>query len=111
MDLSFGVSQHGAWSVVALRGEVDVATVPSMRARFLELAGAGSAQLVVDLDSVDFLDSTGLGVLIGARKRARSAGGDLRLVCTNDRITKVLVATGLDAVFSVHHSIADAVAG
>jgi anti-sigma B factor antagonist len=62
----------------------------------------------VDLDGVDFIDSTGLGVLIGALKRVRTHDGDLALVCSEPRILKVFEITGLLTVFAVHPSIADA---
>ncbi|MGH2684538.1 MAG: STAS domain-containing protein [Actinomycetota bacterium] len=64
--------------------------------------------MVVDLDDVGFIDSTGIGVLVGAVKRARSTDGDLTLVCTQRRILKVLQITGLTQVFSVFDSVDDA---
>lgn len=110
MDLGFHVSHHGRWTVVAVRGEVDVATVPRLREQLIELVSRGENHLVLDLDAVDFLDSTGLGVLIGALKRVRTADGDLSLVCTHARILKVLEITGLTRVFTVHSTVEAAVA-
>ena len=109
MDLGLHVSHHGTWTVVSVRGEVDVATVPRLREQLIELVAQGETRLVVDLESVDFLDSTGLGVLIGALKRVRTVGGDLSLVCTHSRILKVLEITGLTRVFEVHPSVEAAV--
>jgi anti-sigma B factor antagonist len=66
---------------------------------------------VVDLDGVDFLDSTGLGVLVGALKRVKGdEGGVLHLVCNQARIRKVFEVTGLTKVFSLFDSVDDAVA-
>jgi anti-sigma B factor antagonist len=111
MDLGLHVSHHGTWTVVAVRGEVDVATAPRLREQLIALVAQGETRLVVDLEAVDFLDSTGLGVLIGALKRVRLAGGDLSLVCTHARILKVLEITGLTQVFAVHPTVDAAAAG
>jgi anti-sigma B factor antagonist len=92
-------------------GEVDVATVPKMREQLHNLVARGDNHIVVDLDAVDFLDSTGLGVLVGALKRVRSSGGDLQLVCTQPRIRKVFEVTGLTKVFAIHDNLDEALAG
>lgn len=110
MDLGLDVSQSGEKTVLAVRGEVDVYTAPRLRERLVELVGEGKHQIVVDLEGVDFLDSTGLGVLVGGLKRLRSHEGDLVLVCTQQRILKVFEITGLTKVFSIFKSIDDAVA-
>ena len=72
-----------------------------------EHAGAG---IVVDLEGVDFLDSAGIGVLVGGRERARSQDGDLVLVATGRSVLKVLDLTGLTRVFEIHGSREDALA-
>ena len=66
---------------------------------------------MIDLEDVDFIDSTGLGVLVGALRRARAANGDVRLVCTNPRILKVFEATGLHEVFAIGATFDETVAG
>ena len=71
----------------------------------------GKHQIVVDLEAVDFLDSTGLGVLVGGLKRVRSHDGDLALVCTQRRILKVLEITGLTKVFTIYESVDAAIGG
>ena len=65
----------------------------------------GQRSILVDLEGVEFLDSTGLGVLVGGLKRVRSHDGDLALVCTQRRILKVLEITGLTKVFTIHDSV------
>ena len=110
MELEIPDVDVEGWTVVAASGEIDVATAPALRDRLTELVEAGTAHLIVDLEDVDFLDSTGLGVLVGGVRRARSEGGDLRLVCTNTRILKVFEATGLQDVFTIGATIDDAVA-
>ncbi|NED58366.1 STAS domain-containing protein, partial [Micromonospora aurantiaca] len=62
----------------------------------------------VDMEKVEFLDSTGLGVLVGGLKRVRAHDGSLELVCTQERILKIFRITGLTKVFGIHDSIADA---
>ncbi|MHB8671595.1 MAG: STAS domain-containing protein [Acidimicrobiales bacterium] len=110
MDLGLEVEgDRNGWTVLAVRGEVDVYTAPRFRERLIELVGEGKHRIVVDLEGVDFLDSTGLGVLVGGLKRLRSHDGDLRLVCTQRRILKVFEITGLTKVFGIHDSVDAAV--
>lgn len=110
MEISVDVSHLDRWAVVAVHGEVDVATAPRLRATLLDVLSQGDSNLIVDLSAVDFLDSTGLGVLIGALRRVRTAEGDLRLVCTSRRILRVFELTGLGRVFDVFPSLAAAAA-
>ncbi|HYA45247.1 MAG TPA: STAS domain-containing protein [Acidimicrobiales bacterium] len=97
-------------TVLAVKGEVDVYTAPRLREKLVELDSQGKRRVVVDLEGVDFLDSTGLGVLVGGLKRLRSHGGDLDLVCTHQRILKIFEITGLTKVFSIYSSVSEAVA-
>lgn len=96
--------------VVTVHGEVDIRTAPELRACLSTLFEGGAEQLVLDLDDVDFLDSTALSVMVGAHKRlARSASASgLRLVCTNESVLRVLGVTGLSRIFAVHDSLDDA---
>ncbi len=109
MDVSFDVTRREGTTIVAIRGEMDAYTSPRLRDRFVELSDSGTNFVVVDLERLGFLDSAGLGVLVGGLKRFRSAGGDLVVVCTHPRILKVLEITGLTAVFSIHDSVDGAV--
>jgi anti-sigma B factor antagonist len=112
MDLGMEVDDsRGAHVVLKVSGEVDIATAPKLREKLVELAGGGATRVVVDLDGVDFLDSTGLGVLIGGMKRLRGVDGDLSLVCTQARILKVFEITGLNRAFTIHDTVDAAVAG
>ena len=111
MDLRVETSERDGWSVLEVGGEVDVATAPRLREQLIALVNDERFRIVVDLEHVDFIDSTGLGVLIGALKRVRSHDGDLALVCTEPRILKVFEITGLLNVFSVHPTVDVAVAG
>lgn len=109
MDLSLDVTRSGDWSVVRVGGEIDLATAPRLRERLITVIDDGADRLVVDLGGVDFIDSTGLGVLIGALKRVRGRDGDLRLVCGEPRILKVFEITGLDKVFEIRPDVDAAV--
>jgi len=110
MDQTFDISERedAAAPVVTVAGEIDVATAPSLRDRLQARVAGGDATIVVDLLQVSFLDSTALGVLVGALKRCREAGGDLRLVIAEPRILKVFEITGLTEVFSIHPTVEDA---
>lgn len=112
MELGLDVDDsHPPFTVLAVRGEVDVYTAPRLREKLVELVTQGHHHVVVDLEGVDFLDSTGLGVLVGGLKRLRSHDGDLTLVCTQHRIRKVFEITGLNKVFTIHSSVDAALAG
>ncbi len=111
MDLGLDVTERNGHAVLAVHGEVDVYTAPQFREQLIQLVDAGQRHIVVDLEGVEFLDSTGLGVLVGGLKRVRSHDGDLAIVCTQRRILKVLEITGLTKVFDIHASVDAAVAG
>ncbi|HEX3824697.1 MAG TPA: STAS domain-containing protein [Mycobacteriales bacterium] len=111
--MKFGLAvdeSRSPFAVVAVTGEIDVATAPSLQAKLVELVTAGKVDLIVDLQGVDFLDSTGLGVLVSTVKRARSGGGDLSLVCTHPNLLKVFEITGLTKVFAINETLDAAVA-
>jgi anti-sigma B factor antagonist len=111
MDLGLDTEERNGFAVLAVQGEVDVYTAPQLREQLISLVDDGKSNIVVNLEGVEFLDSTGLGVLVGGLKRVRSAGGDLSLVCTQRRILKVLEITGLTKVFSIHETVDAATAG
>jgi anti-sigma B factor antagonist len=109
MNLSMTVSSTGAQSVLDVRGEVDLHSATQLQDRLFQLIAAGRQRVVVDLTALSFLDSTGLGVLVAARNEAERAGAALRLVCTSDRMLKLFRITGLDAVFEIYATMAEAV--
>lgn len=89
-------------------GEVDIYTAPKLREKLVELIDAGNDRIVVDLEGVGFMDSTGLGSLVAGLKRIRERDGELAIVCTKEPVLKVLGITGLDRVFPVHDSVGNA---
>jgi anti-sigma B factor antagonist len=108
MQLGIREAVHGGVPVVSLAGEVDLSTAPRLRGALQRAASGGS--LVVDLDGVHALDDVGLGILVGAAGRARSGGGDLVLVCTDQRLLDLLRRTRLDRALDVFPSIPAAIA-
>lgn len=99
-EASFDVSVSSAERpVVTVTGELDMYSAPRLREKLIGLVTAGKADIVVDLSGVSFIDSSGLGVLVGALKRCRTSGGELALKGVNAQTSKVLSITGLDKVF------------
>ncbi|MDQ2624116.1 MAG: STAS domain-containing protein [Actinomycetota bacterium] len=110
MDVSVHTYLSGGRSVVEVGGEIDVYTAPVLRERLAALHEAGQQHLVVDLRAVRFMDSTGLGVLVGVLKRVRLAGGSLLLVIDSERVLKVFRITALTQLFEIHSTLAEALA-
>jgi anti-sigma B factor antagonist len=111
MELSLSTRTVAGRRVLEVAGEIDVYTAPQLRQRLISLVEAGDRRVVVDLGRVDFLDSTGLGVLVGALKRLRGVNGELNLVCAQERLLKIFRITGLDRVFTLYDSVDAATAG
>jgi anti-sigma B factor antagonist len=101
----------GEQTVVEVVGEIDVSTADVLRERLVELLDRDRTDLVVDLRQVRFMDSTGLGVLVGTLKKVRLLGGRLQLVIDSERLLKVFRITALLQVFTVHATLEDALTG
>ena len=99
----------GDCAVLQVTGDVDLYTAPMLRERIREIAANGAVHLIADLGQVDFLDSTGLGVLVGGLKRLREDGGSFALVITTPRILRIFQITGLTKAFATWRSVADAI--
>jgi anti-sigma B factor antagonist len=110
VDLTLTTREAHGKTIVAVGGEIDVYTAPKLRDKITELVGQGSYHLVVDMQQVEFLDSTGLGVLVGGLKKVRAHSGSLQLVCNQDRLLKIFRITGLAKVFVIHESADEALA-
>jgi anti-sigma B factor antagonist len=109
MDLVLRPLDLGGVPVLSVGGEVDMATAPRLRDALVQLAAEHPGCVaVLDLDGVAFIDSVGLGVLVGGLRRMRTAGGDLTLVCSTPRLTEVLMLCRLDRVFEIHPNVAAA---
>lgn len=110
-SLTITDERHGEVIVVRCVGEVDLATVGQLREKLQSLQVDGPSRLVLVLDDVTFMDSLGLGALIGAYKRAKVLQGSMELVCTSTPVLNVLRATSLDRVFRIHDDLDGALAG
>lgn len=108
MDLALTSRTDGDFEIIEVGGEIDVYTAPRLREAIVAAVDAGHSRLIIDVGQVDFLDSTGLGVLVGALKRVRAEDGSLDIVCTQERILKIFQITGLDKVFGLHATIDEA---
>ena len=108
MDLDVETGTVGDASLLPLRGEIDVYTAPRLRQAIIDLVEGGATRIVVDMERVDFLDSTGLGVLVGGLKRVKMKEGSLSIVTTQDKILKIFDITGLNKAFPIHGTLEDA---
>ena len=109
MDLDLQTSERDGHSVLSLRGEIDVYTAPLLRQAILDLVEQGRLNVVIDMTEVDFLDSTGLGVLVEGLKRVRTRDGTFAIVATQDKILKIFDITGLNKAFPIHGTLDEAV--
>ena len=99
----------GDCALLQVAGEVDVYTAPALRERLLDLAAKGAVHVIADISRVDFLDSTGLGVLVGGLKRLREHDGSLTLVISAPSILRLFEMTGLTKVFPAQPSVPAAI--
>jgi anti-sigma B factor antagonist len=109
VDFSMSQQTVGGYAVLSLRGEADISSADVLRDELSGLVDSQVSAVVVDLTGVTFLDSTGLGVLVGARNAAVEAGRALPIACDDGRILKLFRITGLDNVFDIHPSVDAAV--
>ena len=109
MDLVLQVDERDGWAIVRASGDLDLTTAPRLREAVVAVVLRGQARVVLDLQAVDFIDSTGLGVIVGLLKRTRGQRGDLRLVSTRPSLRQVLELTGLDRALPLATRVEDVV--
>jgi anti-sigma B factor antagonist len=95
MRIEVHCSTIGVVGVVSVLGEIDLSTAARVREAVADQIDAGLSRLVIDLTRVTFMDSTGLGLLVGTHKSTTARGGGLRVVCDNPRLLRLLTVTGL----------------
>ena len=103
-------AENGA-TVVAPTGRLDVAGAPTLKEAISEALKSGSPKVVLDMEGISFVDSTGLGSVIAALKQIRSSQGDLRLAAPNQQVRVVLELTTLDRVFPYYSTVEEALTG
>jgi len=108
IEPTFEVAHYGRWAAMRVTGEIDMATAPRLRQHVLTVTSRNPEGLVLDLDRVDFIDSTGLGVMVGAAKRMRMIEGGFRIVCSQKHLNELFRITRLDEVFDLYESLEDA---
>jgi anti-sigma B factor antagonist len=96
--------------VVSVTGEIDLFTAPEFKQRMSAPIDEGRSNLIVDLSRTTFIDSSSLGVLIGAHRRLKLRGGSLVVVCSDEAIAKTFKITGLDGVFTLAPTVEAALA-
>ena len=112
MPPDFAITEHTIdeeRQVLAVRGEIDLFTAPELKQVIADAIEAKRIRIIVDLTETTFLDSTALGVLIGAVKRLRSRHGALAIVNVDDNIAKTFEITGLDQIFTILPTREDAI--
>lgn len=105
MDINVETRVSGDFTIVDVTGEVDVFTAPKLREAILGLLTDGATRIIVNLAGVGFMDSTGLGVLVGALKRVKERDGELAVAGAQGTVLRVLTVTGLNAVFPMHDTV------
>lgn len=108
--LSVGVRHQGACAVLSPEGELDHDTAELLSEPLERCVQEGYSRLVVDCSGLEFCDSTGLNVLLGARLQAEAAGGGVHLAGMTPVVARVFEITGAEAVFAVHHDLDSALA-
>ena len=114
MAIEFAIKDRpvdGNTHVVSVTGEVDLFTAPEFKQRVTAPIAAGVDHVIVDLMDTTFIDSSSLGVLIGAHRRLKARGGGLIVACDAESIVKTFRITGLDGVFQLTDSVDAALIG
>ena len=102
---------RGTRAVLRPHGRLNMVTAPSVKARIDQAVAEGHAEIVIDLSETSFMDSSGLGALIGGLKAARQAGGDLHIAAAPEQVMTVLRLTNLDRVLRTHRTVDEALDG
>ena len=105
MSVTIRRFEQPPWTVLSVGGDLDVVGAPDLRQAVVTAVADGSRLLALDLSDLDFVDSFGIGAVVGALKRLRQRGGDLALVCPSPRIRRVFEICDLDRILALHDSI------
>jgi anti-sigma B factor antagonist len=108
LDLKITDTIHGDIIIVTLDGELDIYTSPQLREHLAALITSGEKRIAIDMNECGYLDSSGLGVIVGALKKIRRNNGQLDIICTTERVLTVFRITGLTKFFAIHATAAAA---
>jgi anti-sigma B factor antagonist len=109
VQLDLDVVARGEWTVLTVRGDLDLATAPQLRQRIVGLVADGHHRLAVDLTTLDFIDSIGLGMLVASMKRVQAVDGSMFVAVAEPRIRKVFELTGLTDALNLVERVDDGV--
>jgi anti-sigma B factor antagonist len=110
-DIGLDVERHPSHTVIRVTGYIDISTSPRLRDRILEVAADQPAIVLVDLGAIEFLDSSGLGVILNGWKRLHAQGGTLAVISPQSRITKIFEITALNLSIDLYPTVEEALAG
>ncbi|MFA9556654.1 STAS domain-containing protein [Evansella sp. AB-rgal1] len=102
MNLQVDVQGNGKKSVVKLSGEVDVYTASVLKEKLNPIAQEAEQLIIIDLSDVHYIDSTGLGIFIGALKTADKSNSSLKIIGANSRVKRLFEITGLNEVIDIN---------
>lgn len=109
MDIKVAVRDHSdRVSIAEIQGEIDVYTSPKLKESLTKLIEKGKYNIIIDLEGVRYIDSTGLGVLIGTLKKVREHNGTISIICCNPQIKKIFNITGLIKIFGIYKTAEEA---
>jgi anti-sigma B factor antagonist len=104
LNIEIEIEKEGKLEFLNLKGEIDVYSSPSLKEKVLEEIDKGVENLVINLEKVSYIDSTGLGILIGTLKRMKEREGKLYLIFSSQRLKRIFEITGLNKIFSIYES-------
>lgn len=109
--IDIDIQEASGYRVLRPSGDLDVYTVGALRDAIGNLIDTGDTKVVVDLDGVPFMDSSGLGALMGGVRRLREAGGDLAISCTREQHLKLFTITGFGEGVAISPTVDEAAKG
>lgn len=101
-DLRIETRRVSGATALDLTGEVDSYNAPKLRERMERLIADGDAQIIINLSKVDYIDSTGIGMLVGSLKQASEAGGGIKIICPNKEVYRLFHITNLTRAFPIY---------
>lgn len=106
-EISSGQHSSGA-AVITVAGELDLRSSTVLKSGIVDAIDQGARHVILDMSAVTFIDSMGLGALVGGLRRLRAVDGEIALVCADHSIVRIFEITGLDRIFPIHPTLDDA---